>query len=203
MMPITATDLAVAIARAKAAMATLEAELNLADSRLGDGDTGGMLARVVDSLVDVDVAATPDLGAAFAACARAASAATGSSLGTLFMTALMTASRATTGRSELPLDELSGVLLAARDAMLRRGQSRLGDKTVIDAIDAVGAALAGATDREAAVAAARVAAAGILARYRDEPSKVGRARMFGEQSRGSDDPGMLAFARLVDAVTGA
>lgn len=200
-MSITTSDLHTAITRAHAAMATLEGELNLADSRLGDGDTGGMLARVIASLAAVDVTSLADPAGVFTAWARAASAATGSSLGTLFMTALLSAARSSAGRAELPVQELGPLLLAARDAMLKRGQSNLGDKTVIDALDSVGAAISGCVTREEAVAAARDAADDVLARFRDQPSKVGRARMFGDQSRGSDDPGMLAFARQVYAIT--
>jgi dihydroxyacetone kinase-like protein len=36
--------------------------------------------------------------------------------------------------------------------------------------------------------------------YRDRPSKLGRARMFGDKSIGLDDPGMLALRRVVDAL---
>lgn len=201
-MSFTITDLVAAVQRAQAAMPVLEDELNRADSRLGDGDTGGMLARVIGSLAAADVAAAPDLGAAFALYAKAASSATGSSLGTLFMTALMSFSRATKGKGELPLSEFGAILLIARDDMLKRGQSALGDKTVIDAVDAVGAALAGLDSRPELQQAARAAATEVLDRFRGELNKVGRARMFGEQSRGTDDPGMLAFARLVDIVSG-
>ena len=41
-----------------------------------------------------------------------------------------------------------------------------------------------------------------LDRFRDQPNKLGRARMFGEKSIGLDDPGMLAFRRLLDGLTG-
>jgi hypothetical protein len=50
-----------AVGRVKARMASLEPVLNAADAKLGDGDTGIMLARVVDALARIDYHAQPDL----------------------------------------------------------------------------------------------------------------------------------------------
>ena len=36
--------------------------------------------------------------------------------------------------------------------------------------------------------------------FRDRESKVGRARIFSEKSIGLDDPGMLAFQRMFEAI---
>lgn len=193
-------EIAAAIASVKARMATLEQDLNAADSQLGDGDTGGMLARVVDRLSEENLSAVDDVGAAFSTLARAAASSTGSSLGTLLATALMTMSRSTKGRNEVPWSELGDLLGAARDAMLARGGAKLGDKTVIDGLDAIANATRGIDDRAGIGQAARTSAAEVLARFRDEPCRMGRARMFGDKSRGMDDPGMLALVRLTEAV---
>lgn len=201
MTMITTTTLAAASRRAHEAMANLEQELNQADAVLGDGDTGGMLARVLSALADQDVSAAPDIGAAFGLLAKAALANTGSSLGTLFATALMTFAKAGKGEQEIAWSRLAGLLAAARDAMLARGGASLGDKTVLDGLDAVARAIEGLSDPDTIRQAARLAAHGALHEFRDRPCKVGRARMFAEKSIGIDDPGMLAFAKLVDAVT--
>ncbi|MBN9030662.1 MAG: dihydroxyacetone kinase subunit L [Rhizobiales bacterium] len=181
-------------------MAALEAELNAADSKLGDGDTGVMLARVLGKFGETDIGAGTDLGAAFQALARAAAAATGSSLGTLFATALLTIGKATKGRETARWSELSGLLEAALDAMIRRGGASLGDKTVLDALDAVVKATAGLADAGEIAAEASKAGNAALAAFLDKPCKIGRARMFAEKSVGIDDPGMLGFVRLVDAL---
>ena len=34
--------------------------------------------------------------------------------------------------------------------------------------------------------------------FRDEPNKIGRARVYAEKSIGLDDPGMMAIARMID-----
>ncbi|MGY3606538.1 MULTISPECIES: dihydroxyacetone kinase subunit L [unclassified Bradyrhizobium] len=198
---LSAKSLISAASRAHAAMPQLEQELNAADAKLGDGDTGGMLARVIERLASVDAKDGDDLGRVCGALAQAAAAATGSSLGTLFATGLLAFARATKGRTELAASELGPILADVRDAMLKRGQSALGDKTVIDAIDAVAKAVTGKSDWTEVVSAARQGAAAVLADFNDKPCRIGRARMFGDKSRGLDDPGMLAFVRLVTAVT--
>lgn len=201
-MGLSPASLAAAVARANAAMPGLEQELNAADSKLGDGDTGGMLARLVGSLAKAQAPADADLGATFSAYARAAATATGSSLGTLFATALLTMSKATKGKSEVPWSELSPLLESAREAMMARGGAKLGDKTVLDALDAVAAAVRGLDDPAAIGAAATKAADDALDQFRGQPNKIGRARMFADASVGLDDPGMLAFARLTKVLAG-
>ncbi|MET0527424.1 MAG: dihydroxyacetone kinase subunit L [Microvirga sp.] len=193
-------EIAAAIASVKARMPSLEQDLNAADSQLGDGDTGGMLARVVDRLSEENLSAVDDVGVAVSTLARAAASSTGSSLGTLLATALMTMSRSTKGRAEVPWSELGDLLAAARDAMLARGGAKLGDKTVIDGLDAIANATRGIDDRAGIGQAANASAIEVLARFRDEPCRIGRARMFGDKSCGLDDPGMLALVRLTEAV---
>lgn len=197
-----AADIAVGAARASRAMAGLEQELNHADAALGDGDTGGMLARVIARIADAGAADAEDVGAAFAVLAKAALAGTGSSLGTLMATGLMACSRETRGQVAVDWSRLGGLLGLARDAMIARGGAELGDKTVLDALDAVATACAGLSDPAAIASAARTAAGQALDAFRDRPCRIGRARMFADKSVGMNDPGMLAFARLVDAVAG-
>jgi dihydroxyacetone kinase len=110
------------------------------------------------------------------------------------------AEKATKGRSEIGWDELGGLLAPVRDQMMARGGAKLGDKTVVDMIDAVTIALDACKTRDEASEAAQKAARETLAAFRDRPNKLGRARMFGERTVGLDDPGMLALSRLLTAV---
>ena len=201
-MPLDIATLSAAVARAHAAMGRLEQPLNEADAKLGDGDTGSMLARVFERLSEVDLNGQSELGGAFRALAAASMAATGSSLGTLFGTGLMAAGRETKGRAELDWARLSPMLGLARDAMLARGGAKLGDKTVLDALDAVATATLDLDDAAAIAAAATRAGQAALDRFRALACGAGRARMFAERSVGLDDPGMLAFVRLSEAVAG-
>jgi phosphoenolpyruvate---glycerone phosphotransferase subunit DhaL len=108
--------------------------------------------------------------------------------------------KATKGRSEIGWDKLAPLSASVRDQMMARGGARLGDKTVVDMIDAVAVALAQARMREEASETPLKAASETLDAFRGRPNKLGRARMFGERTIGLDDPGMLAFSRLLIAV---
>ncbi|TCR66134.1 DAK2 domain-containing protein [Bosea sp. BK604] len=200
MSGIELAALAGAVARAKARMATLEQELNLADSRLGDGDTGVMLARVVDAMAAIDYAAEPDIGAALGLMARKTASATGSSLGTLIATGLLTVSKRVKGEPAIAYADLGGHIAAVVAAMAARGGATLGDKTVLDILDALARALDGKGDGASAASAAVEACRTTLAEFRDRPCRIGRARMFAEKSIGMDDPGMLAVHELVLAI---
>lgn len=199
-MSITVSSIAFAIARANAAMGPLEQVLNDADAKLGDGDTGGMLARVIGKMADVDLSAAADPGSALSQLAKAATLATGSSLGTLFATGLLAAGREAKGRETIGAGDLSGLVATARDAMIARGGAALGDKTVLDSLDAVAEALKGAETPEQAAIAAAKAASDALDAFRSRPNRIGRARMFGDQTIGIDDPGMLAIKELSAAL---
>lgn len=199
-MTLTSRIVRDAVSRVAAAVPNLERELNEADSKLGDGDTGGMLARVI---LAMDAAAPADgdaVGATLSSYAKATVTATGSSLGTLIATGLMTAARKTKGSQEVSWSELSGILGEACDAMASRGGANLGDKTVLDALDAVAKSIAGCDQPSVIHAASLTAARATLEQFRDRPNKIGRARMFADASKGLDDPGMLAMVRVIEAI---
>lgn len=202
-MTITVSTLAAAVARVQAAMPMLEQELNAADARIGDGDTGIMLARVIGRMAEQDLTGTSDVGAAFGALARAAASATGSSLGTLFATGMMAMGKETRGQNNIPVEMLSGLFAKALEAMMARGGAKLGDKTVLDSLNAVVNALSGVSNSAEAARAVSAAVGQALDDFRLRPNRVGRARMFGDDTVGVDDPGMLAFARLARAVLDA
>jgi dihydroxyacetone kinase len=200
-MPITVQTLRDAVARSHARMARLEDPLNAADALLGDGDTGSMLARVIEKMAATDLTATSDVGAAFSALARATMSATGSSLGTLLATALLTFAKATKGRSDIPWSELSGHIEQAIEAMRTRGGASLGDKTILDALHSIAQSITGITgitDATTAAHAAETGARTALEHFKPLPCKIGRARLFPEKSTGAHDPGMLALALLLD-----
>jgi dihydroxyacetone kinase len=199
-MTITVPSIASAVARANSAMGRLEQVLNDADARLGDGDTGGMLARVIGKMAEVDLSSATDPGSALSQLAKAATIATGSSLGTLFATGLLAAGREAKGRETIMAGDLSALIATARDAMIARGGAALGDKTVLDSLDAIAEGLKGVQTSEQAAKAAEKAASEALEAFRMRPNRIGRARMFGDQTIGIDDPGMLAVKELCAAL---
>jgi phosphoenolpyruvate---glycerone phosphotransferase subunit DhaL len=202
LMELTVAQIATGVRRAADAMGRVEQELNALDAKLGDGDTGSMLVRVIGAMEAAGPASASSVADAFDKLARAGMSATGSSLGTLFSGALLMLSKQTRGR-DVHWSELPVLIAAARDWMMMRGGAKLGDKTVLDALDAVAAALAGITNSMETGAAAVAASERALADFRDRPCRMGRAKFFAQKSVGLDDPGMLAFARLARALVEA
>jgi len=199
---LTSESLRRGLARVCAALEASADELNAADGLLGDGDLGVTMqrgARGVQAALDTLPA---DVGMALMTCAQAFVKISGSTYGTLLATGLMSAAKACKGRDEVPWRETSALLAGAFAAMQQRGKGALGDKTVLDALDAAAQATAGCTDADAVLAAAATAVAETLAAYRGKPSRQGRARMFGDKSVGLDDPGMLALQRMLDGLGG-
>lgn len=190
------TSLARVVGLAAGAMATAADTLNEADARLGDGDTGLMLARLFEAMARVDLSAETDLGAACQKLARAGATATGSSLGTLIATALLACGRALKGRNAVEPADVAALLDDALNAMMARGGAAIGDKTVLDSIAAAAREAKGAASWQEVRDRLAGAAIGALDALRDRPNQVGRARMFGDRTIGIDDPGMLAFATL-------
>lgn len=199
-MSLNTTALQSSIGKLVDNLPILEQELNAADAKLGDGDTGGMLARVITAMHGATLPDDGDVGAALSVYARATAGATGSSLGTLLATAMLTISRQTKGRSQVPWSELGSLLEQARDAMSARGGANLGDKTILDALDAVARSIYGLDQPATIHAAAQTAANSALGEFRDRPNKIGRARMFADASKGHDDPGMLAMVRVIEII---
>jgi dihydroxyacetone kinase-like protein len=197
MSGFTTADLRTGAARIAAAVAVAADDLNAADGRLGDGDLGITVSRGWAEIAATATMLPDDVGLAFLDCAKAFQRVSSSSFGTLTATAFIAAARACKGRTEVPWPQVPMLLAAARDAMMVRGKGALGDKTVLDMLDAIVTATTGLDAPDALLAAARSAATATLDAFRDRENRLGRARMFGERSRGLDDPGMLALARMI------
>ena len=164
---------------------------------LADGDLGVTVAKAFARLEELAPTLPDDLGAAFAARGSAISKVSSSSFGTLMAVSCLAVSKTLRGKTELPWAEVPALLAVARETVASRGKSQLGQKTVLDALDAA------ANGIQAAVEPAPMARAGLDAVHdrmnalRNEPAQIGRARIFGDKNRGMDDPGMRAFESML------
>ena len=199
-MGFTVADLRSAAVAVSNAAAAARDELNSQDGKLGDGDLGITVANGFAAIAEDAAGFADDLGQAFLGCSKAFQRVSSSSFGTLVATAFMSAAKASKGRTEVDWSEVPGIIAGARDAMLSRGRGELGAKSVLDSLDAIVRATAGLAEPAAILVAADRAASAALDEFRDKPNRLGRARMFGDKSRGIDDPGMLAVRRLLDGL---
>jgi dihydroxyacetone kinase-like protein len=199
-MPLDHAALSAGLAAIAAHMETVADELNALDGQLGDGDLGVTMVRGGREVVASLPSLPPEIGESLMKVAQAFTKVSGSSYGTLLATGLMSAAKATRGRTDVPWSEISPLLAGAFEAMRTRGKASLGDKTVLDVVNAAAEATKGLDEPAAILAAARQAVAETMDRFRNEPAKIGRARIFAEKSMGLDDPGMRAFKAILDGL---
>ena len=176
-------------------------ELNVADGLLGDGDLGITMVRGFREIIEVRDSLPDDVGMALFQCAKAFTKSSGSSYGTLLATGLMSVAKKKKGQQEIQVEEISALLNDALDAMKQRGKAELGDKTVLDVIAASSQAAKDQSDRSSVIKAINDAVTSTIDEFRSRQSKIGRARIFSEKSIGLDDPGMLAFRKMLEALS--
>jgi phosphoenolpyruvate---glycerone phosphotransferase subunit DhaL len=196
MATLDSARLKAALQRVAEGAAAAAAELNAADGQLGDGDLGITVSKGFAAAAEADL--PDDLGMAFLECSKVFQRVSSSSYGTLVATGFMAAAKSAKGSETLDVSAIPALVAAARDAMMARGKGELGAKSVLDSLDACAKAIEGADPAEMgdkAVAAARQT----LQDFKGRPCKLGRARMFTEKSAELDDPGQLAFLRIVEA----
>jgi dihydroxyacetone kinase len=195
-------------------VALFEAELdrlNELDAQLGDGDHG--LSMLTGLRAARDIAHT-DHGLSLPDFLRQAATgfneAAGSTIGILMMSAMRAAGESVHGKPDLSGSDAAIMLDAAVKAIMKRGKTDLGQKTIIDslapAVDSLSAsARNGASAVETADAAALAAREGAES-TKPMSSTIGRARWFAERSVGIMDPGAwsgyLLVKTLGDCVVG-
>ena len=199
---LTTAALSTSIARLYSARQALRAQLNEADSRLGDGDTGMTVERIIEHLQQVPVAEGADLGQVFELFARASARASGSTLGTVVTFALTEAAQVLQGKREAASGEVTAALAAAISAISDLAGSSIGDKTVLDSLDYMRRHLEKAPNSSSLAETAIAAARDALDDFRGRRCNVGRARMYAAKSVGMDDPGMLAAYLVLSLAAG-
>ena len=176
------------------------------DAVVGDGDFGYSLARGFEIVLsDWDELGYDDAGSLLKKTALVLTKRIGGTSGPIWGTALLRAGVTLTPTPNPSSDEVIAALRAAIDGIKQRGDTDLGDKTLLDAlvpaVDELEKALnEGAPDAlERAAAVARTSAEntkGMLA-------KRGRASYTGERSRDSVDAGAVGIAVMLEAVSKA
>lgn len=175
-------------------------ELNELDGALGDGDLGATLDKCATLVESALPHMSDDISSIFAQTSASCAKASGSSFGTLLAVALLTCAKRTKSEATLSRAAIAEMMHETVSALSVRGGASLGDKTVLDPIDAVARMINAANDDETLRDVARRAVAQTLALYRQKPNRIGRARMFTETSIGLDDPGMVALLRMIESV---
>ena len=198
---ITTDSIKTAVTKIAQLMEESAHELNSADGLLGDGDLGITMVRGFREIIEVRDSLPDNVGMALFQCAKAFTKSSGSSYGTLLATGLMSVAKKKKGQQEIQVEEISELLDDALDAMKQRGKAELGDKTVLDVIAASIKVAKDQSDGSSVLKAINDAVTSTIDEFRSRQSKIGRARIFSEKSIGLDDPGMLAFRKMLEALS--
>jgi dihydroxyacetone kinase-like protein len=175
------------------------------DAVVGDGDFGYSMARGFEIVVsDWDGFDRTDIGTFLRKIAVVITSRIGGTSGPIWGTAFLRAGAVAGATTTLEPEQVIAMLRGSIDGIKARGQSDVGDKTLLDAlvpaVDALEAQLnAGASGADAVQVAAKVA------REAAEQTKTmqamrGRASYTGERSIGSYDAGAIAVAVMFEAV---
>ncbi|TCT10754.1 dihydroxyacetone kinase DhaL subunit [Tepidamorphus gemmatus] len=173
-------------------------ELTALDQAIGDGDHGVNMKRGFEAVTaNLPAIAAKPLPEALKAAGMELVMKVGGASGPLYGTLLMTLGKtlpAAPGRGDV-----AAALAAAIDAVKARGKSETGQKTMLDVLAPVQAAVARGEDLATIRAIAAEAAAATV------PMRAtrGRASFLGERSVGHMDPGARSSQLLVEAVCDA
>ncbi|MEJ8569936.1 dihydroxyacetone kinase subunit DhaL [Microbaculum marinum] len=188
------TALATAMAEAMFAHA---GELTDLDQAIGDGDHGLNMKRGFEAVMaELPAIAAKPLPEALKAAGMQLVMKVGGASGPLYGTLFMTLGKEIGPAPDR--QELAAALAAAIAAVKARGKSDTGQKTMLDVLAPVQAALAaGASIGEIRAVAGEAADATVPMR-----ATKGRASFLGERSIGHMDPGARSSQLLVEAVCG-
>jgi dihydroxyacetone kinase-like protein len=176
------------------------------DAVVGDGDFGYSLARGFEIVVsDWEAMEYSDISGLLKKTAITLTKRIGGTSGPIWGTAFLRAGGALTDKPQPTGEEVIAAFRAAIEGIKQRGNTDLGDKTLLDAlvpaVDVLEAELPGG-------AAQAIEKAAVQARESAEATKSmlaqrGRASYTGERSRGSVDAGAIGVAVMFEAVSKA
>jgi phosphoenolpyruvate---glycerone phosphotransferase subunit DhaL len=176
------------------------------DAVVGDGDFGYSLARGFEVVLgDWDSMEYTDVGGLLKKTAIVLSKRIGGTSGPIWGTAFLRAGGSLTNNPDPSGEDVIAAMRAAIDGIKQRGNTDLGDKTLLDALVPAVDTLEAELPHGAGVAIERAAA---TAREKAEATKGmvamrGRASYTGDRSRDSVDAGAIGVAVMFEAVSKA
>jgi dihydroxyacetone kinase-like protein len=179
-------------------------ELNVMDSACGDGDFGtSMWISFNNARKQIDELPSNDIGGMLLSAGQAILSSAGGAAGPVFGSFFIEAGNVAKEKEELDVADLARMFDASLNRIKRQGGAKVGDKTVVDALEPAVNALKEDVSKNVglleslrnAASAARVgceSTKGIVARH-------GKARYLGEQTLGYVDPGAHVMMIIFEA----
>jgi phosphoenolpyruvate---glycerone phosphotransferase subunit DhaL len=178
------------------------------DAVVGDGDFGYSLARGFEKLVeDWDKLEYDDVSGLLKKTAVVLTSRIGGTSGPIWGTAFLRAGSALNDKPSPSGDDVVAALRASIEGIKQRGNSDVGNKTLLDslvpAVDTLERELQAGRPAAEALAAATTTAQEAAEATKGMLAQRGRASYSGERSRDSVDAGAVGIAVMFDAVTRA
>ncbi len=185
-----------------------EAYFSQLDAVMGDADFGTSLAGGFTAILKGwDAFDKSSIGSFLLGCATAITGNTGGCSGPVWGTLFMRAGMTFRGKSEINLDDLVTALKSAMEGIMKRGGAQLGDKTLLDALNAILLAFeAGkAAGQPLGEILKKAAADAVETRETTKGwvAKRGRQSFTGDRSIGTYDPGTVAIGDMSKAIVEA
>jgi dihydroxyacetone kinase/dihydroxyacetone kinase-like protein len=177
------------------------------DAVVGDGDFGYSLARGFEKVLEGwDGIDRTDSGTFLKKTGMIISSRIGGTSGPIWGTAFMRAGM-TAGSDDVDGEKAVAMLRNAIDGIKARGQSDVGDKTLLDALvpmtDRLEQEIKNGSDAATTLAAVAATTREAAEATSDLVARRGRASYTGERSRGSVDAGAMAVAVIVEQINQA
>lgn len=176
------------------------------DAKMGDGDLGLTMDKGYGALPDLIRENTEpgDIGKTLMKSGMKMASLVPSTMGTLMSSGVMEGGKALKGRTEMGAEELSIYLTAFAAGIQKRGKCQLGDRTILDSVDAGAkkAAQAASEGKDMAgviEAACEGAAEGVEATKNMVP-KFGKAAVFAAKAAGVADQGAVAGMYMIQGL---
>ena len=183
-------------------------ELCEMDANMGDGDLGLTMSKGYGALPDLlrDNSGEGDIGKMLMKSGMKMASVVPSTMGTLMASGIMEGGKALKGKTELNAADFSAYLTGFAAGIAKRGKCQLGDRTILDAVDA-GAkkaaetvtANAAATLKDVIDAAVKGAQEGVEA-TKDMTPKYGKAAVFSAKAKGIADQGAVAGCYMLQGL---
>ena len=182
-------------------------ELNQMDAECGDGDFGtSMFVAFTNLQRTAQSDQGGDIGKLFTDAGQAVLSSAGGAAGPIFGILFVEAGKAAKGNNELGVSDLAAMFETALVKIEARGGARVGDKTLVDALDPAVTSLKKSTAdnmplRPALAKAAEAARIGYEG-TKGLVARQGKARYLGDQTLGHLDPGAYVTTVIFESLCG-
>lgn len=178
------------------------------DGVMGDADFGISLSTGFGAVIDKwDTFDMTNIGTFLMGVTTAITGVTGGCSGPVWGTLFMRNAMAYKGKTEIEVTDIINGLTSAIDGISKRGGAKLGDKTLLDALDVIVKSLEVSVQADDTLNDALDKAGKAAVECRETTkgwvAKRGRQSFTGDRSIGTYDPGIVAIGEMAAAIAEA